>query len=403
MSLPRRVRVSGPLEPYAVGFHAELERLGYSPWSVVFALQSLAGLSRWLVVRGMCPPDLTPAVLDVFVREWRGNDPRRRTTPRGLPALVTYLRELDVIPAGEIFVPEDRLTRLLEEFAAFLIEERGLAHGTVWYYRTTARRFLQPLAFGDDAGLPQLSLSSVRSFVIGEAACRSVGSVKNTVTALRALLRFLHVRNYLDAPLADAVPAVAGWRHRPLPGIPGQGEIATLLGSCDPDSTTGLRDLAILLLLTRLGLRVGEVAALSIDDVDWRAGEILVRGKGNRSERLPLPDDVGQAMADYCRNARRRSGSRRLFLHARAPYQALTSSTVSYVVTRACRRAGLPAMGAHRLRHATADTLRRAGAPLFEIGQVLRHAHPVTTAGYGSIAAVELSVVIMPWPVGDVR
>jgi integrase/recombinase XerD len=223
------------------------------------------------------------------------------------------------------------------------------------------------------------------------------------VTALRALLRFLHVRDYLDGSLADAVPAVAGWRHRPLPGIPGNREIAALLGSCDGGSATGLRDRAIMLLLTRLGLRVGEVAALTVDDVDWRAGEILVCGKGNRCERLPLPDDVGCAIADYCRNGRRRSGSRGLFLHARAPYEALTPSAVSYVATRACRRAGLPTVGAHRLRHAVADTLRPAGAPLFEIGQVLRHAHPVTTAGYGSVAAAELSMVIMPWPVGGAR
>ena len=280
MTLPRRVHVSGPLEPFAAGFRAELERLGYSPWSVVFALQSLAGLSRWLVARGLRPADLSSAELERFVRERRGSDPRRRTTPRGLAVLVTYLRELDVIPVATRFVAEDRLARLLDEFAAFLIEVRGLARGTVWYYRTTARRFLQPLVVGDDAGLPQVSVSTVRSFVIAESACRSVGSVKNTVTALRALLRFLHVRDYLDGSLADAVPAVAGWRHRPLPGIPGNAEIAALLGSCDGGSATGLRDRAIMLLLTRLGLRVGEVAALTVDDVDWGAGEILVCGKG---------------------------------------------------------------------------------------------------------------------------
>lgn len=403
MTLPRRVHVSGPLEPYAAGFNAELQMLGYSPWSMVFALQSLAGLSRWLADQGLKPAELRSAEMDRFVCQWRAADPRRRRAPRGMPLLVGYLREQEAIPAQRQAIVDDRLEHLLEEFAAFLVEERGLARGTVWYYRTAARRFLQPLVVADDAGLSQVSVSTVRSFVIAESACRSVGSVKNTVTALRALLRFLHVRDYLDRSLADAVPAVAGWRHRPLPGIPGTDEIDALLGSCDGGSTTGLRDRAILLLLTRLGLRVGEVAALTVDDVDWRAGEILVCGKGNRCDRLPLPDDVGCAIADYCRNGRRRSGSRGLFLLVRAPYQALTPSAVGYVVTRACRRAGLPTVGAHRLRHAAADTLRRAGAPLFEIGQVLRHAHPVTTAGYGSVAAAELSVVIMPWPAGGAR
>ena len=146
-----------------------------------------------------------------------------------------------------------------DEFSAFLVQERDLARGTVWYYRSTARRFLQPLLVDDDAGLPRVSVSTVRSFVIGESACRRVGSVKNTMTALRALVRFLQVRDYLDGSLADAVPAVAGWRHRPLPGIPGDGEIAALLGSCEGGSATGRRDHAIMLLLTRLGLRTGEV------------------------------------------------------------------------------------------------------------------------------------------------
>lgn len=135
MMLPRRVHVSGPMEPYAAGFGAELERLGYSPWSVVFALQSLAGLSRWLVARDLRPADLSSAELERFVRERRASGPRRRTTPRGLPVLVRHLRGLGVIPVATRVVADDRLARLLDEFAAFLIEERGLARGTVWYYQ----------------------------------------------------------------------------------------------------------------------------------------------------------------------------------------------------------------------------------------------------------------------------
>jgi integrase/recombinase XerD len=220
------------------------------------------------------------------------------------------------------------------------------------------------------------------------------------VTALRALLRFLHLRGHVAGTLADSVPAIAGWRRESFPHILQAGEVARLLGSCDRRTAVGRRDYAILVLLARLGLRAKEVAALTVDDMDWRVGEILISGKGNRHERLPLPADVGKAVAAYCQRGRRRSGCRSVFLHTRAPYAALSGSAVGKIVERACDRAGLPRMGAHRLRHATATAMRQAGAPLFEIGQVLRHARPVTTAGYGAIGTWELVPVARRWAGG---
>ena len=153
-------------------------------------------------------------------------------------------------------------------------------------------------------------------------------------------------------------------------------------------------------MLARLGLRANEVAVLSVDDLNWRAGELTVRGKGNRTDRLPLPVDVGQAIADYCRRGRRTGGCRALFLQVRAPYGALSSTAVSHVVVRACQRAGLPRSGAHRLRHAAAWAMRRAGAPLVEIGQVLRHRYEVTTAGYARDDLDALAAIIRRWPGG---
>jgi integrase len=150
----------------------------------------------------------------------------------------------------------------------------------------------------------------------------------------------------------------------------------------------------------RLGLRANEVATLRLEDVAWRAGEITVHGKGNRTDRLPLPVDVGQAIADYCRRGRPRVASRALFVQARAPYAGLTSTAVSKVVQAACRRAGLPEVGAHRLRHTAAASLRRAGAPLFEIGQLLRHQHAVTTAGYARDDEAALAELTRRWPGG---
>lgn len=177
-------------------------------------------------------------------------------------------------------------------------------------------------------------------------------------------------------------------------------DVARLLASCDRRVAAGRRDHAILTLLARLGLRAGEVAALRVDDVDWRGGQLLVTGKGRRRDRLPLPADVGQALAEYCAGGRPRGGCRSLFLQVRAPYTALSSTAVSHVVVRACDRAGMPRVTAHRLRHTAATEMRRVGAPLFGIGQVLRHRHTATTARYAREDPVALAAVARAWPGG---
>jgi integrase/recombinase XerD len=174
--------------------------------------------------------------------------------------------------------------------------------------------------------------------------------------------------------------------------------VRRLLASCDRRTTVGRRDFAILTVLARLGLRAKEVATLSLDDLDWRNGEMTVTGKGGGRDRLPLPADVGQALADYCRRGRPRNGHRWLFLQARAPYGALTSGVVSAVVRRACSPAGIPEVGAHRLRHTSASAMRRAGAPLFEIGQVLRHRSLNSTVIYAKDDLGALAALARPWP-----
>jgi integrase/recombinase XerD len=171
-----------------------------------------------------------------------------------------------------------------------------------------------------------------------------------------------------------------------------------LLQSCDRASPAGRRDFAILMLLARLGLRRGEVAALKLDDVDWRAGEIVIRGKGSRIDRLPLPSDVGQALVDYLRDGRPRGFGRRLILPARAPYGELSPRAIAAVVMRACKRAGIAPVGAHRLRHTIASELLRRGAGLPEIGQLLRHRSIDTTAIYAKVDRRALSRLALAWP-----
>jgi integrase len=289
--------------------------------------------------------------------------------------------------------------KLLEEFASYLVSERGLAEQTVVGYRCVAASFLSTCPCeGNGDSLAGLTPVEVNTFLLAECARRSIGSVNNVVVALRALLRFLYVHGHIAAPLADAVPWVATWRDGGRSRALTASQVVALLASCDRRGAAGRRDFAILTVLARLGLRAGEVASLTLDDFDWRAGEVVVAGKGNRRDRLPLPTDVGEAVAGYCRRGRPRNSCREVFLHMRAPYTAMSPSAVSHVVLRASWRAGIVPVRAHQLRYSTASAMRRAGAPLFEIGQVLRHNHAVTTAVYAKDDLEALAGIARPWP-----
>jgi site-specific recombinase XerD len=223
------------------------------------------------------------------------------------------------------------------------------------------------------------------------------------VSALRSLLRFLHVAGYIARPLDTAVPAVPGREpvrepHR----VPGR-EIAAVLAACDRESARGRRDYAILMLLARLGLRAAEVAGIRLSDIDWQQGVLTVRGKGGALDQLPVPADVGAAMADYVRHGRPRSGSALFFVSVRAPFEGLSPASVGSVVHRASGQAGLERFGPHRLRHAVACQLQRDGASLEEVGQLLRQRDPRTTARYAAVDAAALTSLARPCPEGAVR
>jgi integrase len=265
-------------------------------------------------------------------------------------------------------------------------------------YETLARRFLTARVTPfDELGVADLDGAVVSRFLLVECERVCLGSAKGKVAELRSLLRFLHVRGFTPRSLAESVPGVAGWRDTTVPPTMPQADIEALLAGCDRSTLDGARDHAILTLLARLGLRSIEIARLQLDDLDWRAGDLLVRGKARRDDRLPIPADVGTALAEYLA-LRCRHESRFVFLTLRAPIRPIRADLVGDVVQRHCRQAGVPHVGPHRLRHTLASRMLARGAALADISQVLRHSDLATTAIYAKVDLTRLRQVARPWP-----
>jgi integrase/recombinase XerD len=396
---PSRVRVRGPLEAFAPGFVAELDRVGYSPIGATLQLRLMARVSGWLEVAGLGADGLNGEVVERFLAERRAAGHRDYVTPRALAPLLGYLRSVGVVSAQSRRPPRSTAELLLERFGEYLAVERGLTAPSVDGYVHAVRPFVAQLSRDGDLDLSRLDAAQVTAFVVARCPRQSRGAAKMTVTALRSLLGFLHVAGLIERSLVGAVPSAASWRLSGLPRGLEPDEVRALLDSCDRSSGTGGRDFAILTLLVRLGLRAGEVARLRLEDVDWRAGELVVVGKGRRAERLPLPVDVGEVIARYLLDGRPSTAQdRRLFQRVKAPHCGLTTGGITQVVFSAARRAGLGQMHAHRLRHTAATQMLRAGGSLEEIGQVLRHRSALTTAIYAKVDRDALRQLARPWP-----
>jgi site-specific recombinase XerD len=390
-----RVRVTGPLAPYAASFEKNLVDRGYKARQDQLYL--MAQLSRWLGDRGLDGCDLGPELAGAFVAERRLSAPSKHISVRRLAALVDHLVGSGVIATWGRAPDSSPTEVLLTRYSRYLVEERGLCRASVRHYVGVARSFLASLP-GGGPGLEGLGAAEVSAFVLAECRRCKTGSAKAMTTRLRSLLRYLFVEGLAPAALAGAVPSVAHWRLSSLPRALGPGQVARLLASCDRRSSTGRRDFAVITLLWRLGLRCSEVAGLALDDVDWAAGELVVRGKGGRQDRLPLPVDVGEAVVAWLQRGRPRSGHRAVFLRVRAPLGPLSPGGVPAIVQHACVRAGVPVAAAHRLRHSAACDLLQAGGSLAEVGQVLRHGQSAATSTYAKVDRRALAAVVRPWP-----
>ena len=391
-----RRRKPGRMGPFIDGYRAWLAGRGYAPGTVINMLAMAGDLGRWMDARDFAASDLDRVVVAEFRDAMRTAGMRNVPGAHGLDRLLQYLEHEGVRAASA--VPATPVEELVQRYRRWLVGDRGLAEATVERYVKLARLFLTQRSTELVHSVENLTGTDIVAFLLQESDRLSVGSVKGRVAELRSLLKFLYLQGLTPRPLATVVPPVAGWRDTGVPKAIPAADVQLLLGGCDRSDPIGVRDFAMLMLVARLGLRSAEVARLELGDIDWRAGQIILRGKASRQEGMPLPVDVGEALTAYLTQARPSTRIRQVFLAAKAPMRPIPPGLVSDVTHRACDRAGLPRIGAHRLRHSLATEMLRRGATIVEVSQVLRHRDLATTAIYAKVDYAALRAVARPWP-----
>jgi site-specific recombinase XerD len=394
----------GPLAAYIDGFADHLSCQGYATQTARLKIRLTANLSTWLGRRTLGIEDLEEAWVDGFLETRKKRLLLRRGDWRTLIQLLQYLRGVDAIPMPSVALSQQPMDRLSRDYAHFLVEQRGLSQATVANYVPIVRRFLKRRFSVGKLSLNNLQVADVTDFFLRGSSTDSPRRVQLNASALRSFLGFLAQEGKVTANLAASVPTVANWRLAGLPQFLEAAQVEKLLRSCDRKTRSGRRDYAVLLLLARLGLRAGEVVHLTLENINWEAGEILIRGKSAREDRLPLPHDVGRALAAYLKRDRPACSCRRVFVRMTAPRQGFSSSVaICDILRRALARADLhpPRKGAHLLRRSLATKMLRRGVSLAQIGEVLRHQLVQTTEIYAKVDLVALRALAQPWPGGD--
>ncbi len=399
-----RLRVEGPLAPYFEPYSEYLADRGYSQVSYWHKTFSISEFSRWLDEEGIAAREITGEHEEAFLRHSAERRCPKRGDPASLSGITGWLREQGVIETSvAASTGSSGIQAVLREYAAWLREERGLAPSTMENYTRYIERFLTSICGADEPHLASISASQITDYIRRNAPRgQTFSQAKNIVTSLRSFFRFARFRDYIQTDLAAVVPSVAGWSMASIPRAMPVDSVRRLLdGSKTWRTPVGLRNRAILLLLARLGLRALEIVRLELEDIDWSQGWLRVHGKGRQERPMPLPHDVGQAIASYLKDGRPESPSRRIFLRSRAPFDGLGShGDICQIVHRAINRAGIKGKntGAHQLRHALAVDMLRQGLSLTEIGQMLRHRSAQATRRYAKVDLDGLRAVALPWP-----
>lgn len=394
------VLTRGPLAPYLKAYAQRLHDEGYATQSGQLQLRMLGHFNQWLERQRIVATAVTASTLERYVRSKRKSGKLRRGDPAALSRVLGMLRRDHPEPGSP---PLTAIQVVLQQFQHYLRQERSLAEATITNYAPIVAAFL---AACFPTGIPdfhRIAAGEIADFVRRQADRITTKRATTVVTALRSFLRYLLHRGAITTDLAACVPTIATWSLSTVPKFLHADQIQRVLDACDRDTAVGKRNYAILLLLARLGLRAGEVVALTLADIDWEAGLITVRGKGKRVAHMPVPVDVGAAIADYLRHARPACATRRVFIRAKAPLTGFANSiAICSLVDRALETASVESAyrGAHLFRHSLATHMLTQGASLPEIGDVLRHRRPDTTAIYAKVDLVSLRSIALPWPGG---
>ena len=379
------------LAPHVEGFRAWLGRSGYSAATITELTRLLACWAEWVRNAGFDIDSIDPGFA-ASAQIFRGS--RTVRAPQGAAKLfVTYLREEGILPPAPRAPRPEETWPVLAGYRRWMREQRGVAKSTL----DMRERILADLlrALGDNP--TAYTAAAVRGFVLERARPYGRGHAQTIAGATRSFLRYLIATGQCPAGRDHAVPGFANWQLATTPRFLSGPDVKRVVAACDGEER--LRDRAVVLLLARLGLRASEVAHLSFPQIDWNEGRLTISGKARREERLPLTQEVGDALIAYIERSRPRLASTRVFLTDVAPVVPLSRVAVKCIVRRALNRAGVdsPHRGAHVLRHSAATDMLRHGVSLAGVGAVLRHRSPSMTAHYAKVDIALLSEVAQPW------
>jgi integrase/recombinase XerD len=392
----RLERSAGPLAEHRAGYRAELERLGYTRGSIKHHLVVVSQLDRYLLAERAALSAADEDLIGRFVVARRQENLAACRSPRMLAPLLAYLRRLGAVPPAVPAVPGSAAGTVIASWRQYLLAERGMTPASARGYTDVVRPFLAARDDGSCVRLDGAGAAEINAFMLECAARFAPKTMQRLASALRSFFSYAFMSGLVDTDLSGAVPGVA-CRSPQLPKFLTPDQVQAMISTCDPQTAAGARDRAVLLLLWRLGLRAGEVAGLRLGDIDWRAGQVTVTGKGRKDTQLPLPADVGEAIAGYLRLRPGTGPDRAVFVRLHAPYRGLTVSALTNAVAVVSQRAGLGVLHAHRLRHSAATAMLAGGASLAEIGQVLAHQNPITTSIYARVDIEALRSLACPW------
>lgn len=393
-----------PLAPHLNGYAQRLRSNGFADRTVRLKMGKLIRFSRWLERHGVLVKELTGEVFQRYLNTSRRSG--RKLTEADSVALRQFAEFVNIEGIASFQVkPVRQLTRIEQieqEYVNYLRDERGLAEKSITEYRLPVKRFLMHCFAAGEPDFTLIGVSHIVEFVKEQSATLGRKAAKLMTTALRSFLRYARYQGHIEVNMAAAVPSVANWSVVGMPKSLARAQVERVLSSCNRTTSIGKRDYAILLLLARLGLRAGEISSLNLDDIDWQSGTIAVHGKGHQLSLLPLPADVGEALATYLTNGRPKTKTRSVFLRTMAPSVGLSVQCISATVSRALLRADIdsPRKGAHLFRHSLATEMLHKGASLPEIAEVLRHQSLQCTTIYAKVDLESLRTLCLPWPGG---